>query len=37
MHFMTQTCRAAEYRYFYFTNYYFGKGSFGLAENGGSR
>ena len=34
---MTQISRAAEYRYFYFTGFYFGKVSFGLAENAGSR
>jgi hypothetical protein len=34
---MTQTSRAAEYRYFYFTGFYFGKVSFGLAESTGSR
>lgn len=34
---MTQICRAAEYRYFYFTNYYFGKVLSGLAENKGTR
>ena len=34
---MNRITRAAEYRYFYFTNYYFGKVSFGMAENGGSR
>lgn len=31
---MIQTSRAAEYRYFSFTNYYFGKANLGLAENG---
>ena len=30
---MTNSARAAEYRYFSFT-YYFGKAYFGLAENG---
>ena len=30
---MTQINRAAEYRYFSFTNYYFGKATLGLAEN----
>jgi len=34
---MTQICRAAEYRYFSFTNYYFGKALSGLAENKGTR
>ena len=34
---MTKTCRAAEYRYFTFTNYYFGKGLSGLAEIKGTR
>jgi len=36
-HQMTQICRAAEYRYFYFTNYYFGKVLSGLAEQKGTR
>jgi len=36
-HKMTQICRAAEYRYFIFTNYYFGKGFSGLAEVEGTR
>jgi len=31
---MTQINHAAEYRYFSFTNYYFGKADLGLAENG---
>jgi len=31
---MNQISRAAEYRYFIFTSYYFGKGLSGLAENG---
>jgi hypothetical protein len=31
---MIQENRAAEYRYFSFTNYYFGKADLGLAENG---
>jgi hypothetical protein len=34
---MTQICRAAEYRYFTFTNYYFGKVLSGLAEIKGKR
>ncbi len=34
---MTQICRAAEYRYFYFTNFYFGKVLSGLAEHKGTR
>lgn len=34
---MIRTARTAEYRYFYFTGFYFGKVSFGLAENEGSR
>ncbi len=29
---MTSIARAAEYRYFIFTGFYFGKDSFGLAE-----
>lgn len=29
---MTRTMCAAEYRYFSFTGYYFGKASFGLAQ-----
>lgn len=28
---MTSIARTAEYRYFYFTGFYFGKVSFGLA------
>ncbi len=34
---MTRINCAAEYRYFSFTGYYFGKVVFGLAENGRSR
>ncbi len=34
---MSKITSAAEYRYFYFTSYYFGKVSFGLAEIAGSR
>jgi hypothetical protein len=34
---MTNSARAAEYRYFYFAGFYFGKVSFGLAESKGSR
>ena len=32
--FMTRITNAAEYRYFSFTGYYFGKASFGLAQQG---
>lgn len=32
--FMTRIANAAEYRYFSFTGYYFGKASFGLAQQG---
>ena len=31
---MTRITNAAEYRYFSFTGYYFGKASFGLAQQG---
>jgi hypothetical protein len=31
---MTRNQFAAEYRYFSFTGYYFGKASFGLAQQG---
>jgi hypothetical protein len=34
---MARIDAAAEYRYFYFTSYYFGKVSFGLANGGRSR
>ncbi len=33
---MTSIARSAEYRYFYFTSYYFGKVSLGLAKSGRS-
>jgi len=34
---MTRISFAAEYRYFIFAGFYFGKVSFGLAEDKGSR
>lgn len=33
---MTRINAKSEYRYFYFTGYFFGKGSFGLAQSGRS-
>lgn len=32
--FMTRIANAAEYRYFSFTGYFYGKASFGLAQQG---
>jgi hypothetical protein len=32
--FMTRIASAAEYRYFSFTGYFYGKASFGLAQQG---